>query len=345
MRKIYLLVLLLGTVLSTSAQDALAVFESQDRSAFYIIIDGKVLNDMPQNRVESPVVSGRRQVRVIFEDPSRGQLLKTFEFYRQMQSNFVIVQAYNKFDLVKKSDFRINQGQNSSYDQVQQNGTSGSVFERNGYYCQSGNVSKAMLIEYKSVYSQMPVAQRDEYLFDKVASNCWYTVQIAELLTIVQDAEQQLELSKVGYVHTVDTENYQLLVNQLPAYKREAFYKFVSSRPKAVSIQPSNNYPSYNNSTQQTSLGVIDDQRLDQAIAQIKAESFSSGKTKICNDVITNNKFTSAQVLKLISVLSFEEDRLNAAKKAYPKTIDQANFSVVYEAFSFPASIDELKKL
>lgn len=72
--------------------------------------------------------------------------------------------------------------------------------------------------------------------------------------------------------------------------------------------------------------------------------SFSDEKYAIVKEAASKNYFTSGQVLKILRKFDFEEDKLKVAKLLYPRVVDPENFFVVYEAFDFSSSKEELRK-
>jgi hypothetical protein len=60
--------------------------------------------------------------------------------------------------------------------------------------------------------------------------------------------------------------------------------------------------------------------------------------------IISTNFFTSEQVKEMLQLFSFENNKLDLAKLAYDKTVDQRNFYVVNDVFSYNNSKDELAR-
>ena len=78
------------------------------------------------------------------------------------------------------------------------------------------------------------------------------------------------------------------------------------------------------------------------AKATISNESFDETRLSTAKSIIASNCLTSDQVLEICKLFSFEQSRLDFAKCAYGKTVDQNNYFKVNNAFSFSASKDEL---
>lgn len=69
---------------------------------------------------------------------------------------------------------------------------------------------------------------------------------------------------------------------------------------------------------------------------------FESTRLSIFKQALPYNYFTSAQVRDLMDMFWFESTKLEMAKLAYPKTVDQNNYYIVNNGFSFNSSVNEL---
>ena len=74
----------------------------------------------------------------------------------------------------------------------------------------------------------------------------------------------------------------------------------------------------------------------------IRQEPFGRNKMAILNPVLQQNYFTTGQVLELMALFTFEREKLEVAKYAYESTIDQGNYYVVNNGFTFGSSKREL---
>jgi hypothetical protein len=70
--------------------------------------------------------------------------------------------------------------------------------------------------------------------------------------------------------------------------------------------------------------------------------TFDDTKLTICKQAINANNVTSNQVYELMTLITFESNKLELAKFAYGHVIDKNRFYVVNNAFTFSSSIDEL---
>lgn len=88
----------------------------------------------------------------------------------------------------------------------------------------------------------------------------------------------------------------------------------------------------------------MDPDAFDAAKSSISSKSFSDSKMRIAKQVVGANCVLSSQVRELMSLFSFESDKLDFAKFAYDYTYDRGNYYKVNDGFSFESSIDELDR-
>lgn len=70
--------------------------------------------------------------------------------------------------------------------------------------------------------------------------------------------------------------------------------------------------------------------------------NFESTRLNIFKQALFGNYFTASQVSDLMSLFCFESYKLEVAKLAYPKTIDQQNYYMVNNGFNFSSSVHQL---
>jgi len=72
--------------------------------------------------------------------------------------------------------------------------------------------------------------------------------------------------------------------------------------------------------------------------------SFESTRFSIAKSAVSLNCFTSQQIHELLYLFTFESTRVDFAKLAYYSVIDKGRFYLVYDAFTFSSSIDEVSR-
>jgi hypothetical protein len=76
----------------------------------------------------------------------------------------------------------------------------------------------------------------------------------------------------------------------------------------------------------------------------IGSKSFAEDKMTVAKQVLKVNCVSSDQVVEIMNLFSFEDNKVEFAKAAYDKTTDKGNYYKVNDAFTYSSSIDELNE-
>lgn len=82
----------------------------------------------------------------------------------------------------------------------------------------------------------------------------------------------------------------------------------------------------------------------NQFLTVVHRQNFDSTRKDLMRNFILQNQLTSVQVKVLMENLTFESARLEIAKLAFANVIDQNNYYVVNDAFTFESSIRQLNR-
>jgi hypothetical protein len=93
---------------------------------------------------------------------------------------------------------------------------------------------------------------------------------------------------------------------------------------------------SYNNA--------MSDLDFSNVLRSMQKEWFEKNRAKSASQIISSSYFTSGQVKQILQMFTFEDMKLDLAKQAYGKTVDQRNYGIVNDVFSFSGSRDELAR-
>lgn len=77
-------------------------------------------------------------------------------------------------------------------------------------------------------------------------------------------------------------------------------------------------------------------------IASLRNEPFDDSRLQLAKVALNGGYFTSEQISSMVSLFSFENDKLEFLKYAYSRVIDPENFIVCVQQLSFKSSRDEL---
>ena len=92
------------------------------------------------------------------------------------------------------------------------------------------------------------------------------------------------------------------------------------------------------------SRATMTDNEFNLVLQAIGKEWFENNKKQSASHIIDNNFMTVSQVRQLLLQFSFETNKLELAKQAYAKTVDQKNYFMLNDVFSFSSSKDELAR-
>lgn len=86
----------------------------------------------------------------------------------------------------------------------------------------------------------------------------------------------------------------------------------------------------------------MNDHEFGMLVNTISRLSFESSRMQITRQALASNYFSSSQVAELMRLMTFESTRLELAKLAWHKTVDQNRYYIVNDLFTFESSITEL---
>jgi len=86
------------------------------------------------------------------------------------------------------------------------------------------------------------------------------------------------------------------------------------------------------------------DFEFSRVLTSMQKEWFETNKAKSATQVISTNYLTTAQVKQMLQLFSMESTKLDLARQAYGKTVDQQNYFMINDVFSFNSSKDELAR-
>ncbi len=185
-----------------------------------------------------------------------------------------------------------------------------------------------------------------------------YAKQINAVIAALSLETNRLEYAKYAYSSVFDAENYDIIYSNFSMSSSKSDLKeYLSKReaPKtsAVVVEKKvvkNATNTTSNTTVTTTTTVnktsgpspMNDQDFAAAKRAVGGESFESKKLSRAKQVSDANYMLCAQIVELMSVLSFESSKLEYAHYAYEKTFDQANYEIVKEGLTHSKSKEEL---
>lgn len=164
-----------------------------------------------------------------------------------------------------------------------------------------------------------------------ISGNLLLARQVRKIVSEFSFKANQEEIAMYAYPKTYDQHKFYIVYD---------VFTFNSSKDKVskwVSTQSMNNYedPYYGPVP-------IMDADFAQALRLVQKESFDDGKMRIVKQLVDGNYIYADQVAVLVKEFSFKNNQEQMAKYAYPKTYDQKNYYLVYDAFTYSSSKREL---
>jgi hypothetical protein len=88
----------------------------------------------------------------------------------------------------------------------------------------------------------------------------------------------------------------------------------------------------------------LDSRKLARVLGALADESFSEGQLEVIKQTGDRFDLTVNQAIRLVRVLSWADDRVEALAGLYPSLLDPDNFVEVYQLLSFSSDRKELRK-
>jgi len=88
----------------------------------------------------------------------------------------------------------------------------------------------------------------------------------------------------------------------------------------------------------------MNSRKLARVMEALADESFSEGQLAVIGEAGRRFEITVNQAIQMVSVLSFDKDRVEALAGLYPSVIDQDNFTSVYRLLTFSSDRKELRR-
>lgn len=91
-----------------------------------------------------------------------------------------------------------------------------------------------------------------------------------------------------------------------------------------------------------TTVYPITEDEFEDLYRAIQSRPFESTRVEIACRLLRDNYLTTDQVASMLSIFSFDSNRLEVAKAAYRRTVDRERFYKVFDTFTFDNSVREL---
>src|SRR5690606_18827492 len=87
---------------------------------------------------------------------------------------------------------------------------------------------------------------------------------------------------------------------------------------------------------------VVNENLFQQFISSLENEAMDANKLKMAKNFVQANPVNAAQIARISKTFSFDSNRLDFAKHAYTMCVDQGNYFLLKDTFSFSSNYNSL---
>ncbi|MCS6905875.1 MAG: DUF4476 domain-containing protein [Bacteroidia bacterium] len=225
----------------------------------------------------------------------------------------------------------------------------------------------------RSTLASVRFADTQKQIFRQIVEhNCLVTEQVAALLSHFSFENDKLEMAKYALPFVLDPQRYFTLVeefrfedskNELLSYIRSYSPPNPSNYPFRPSPSPNSsnfnppppstfqqrgptlpNRPNYSNGYR-GKIGCqfpVSEQELEEILALIRKQRFGNTQLNIAKQAAQNRCLTTLHIKRILSLLRFEDEKIEFANFAYRWCYDPDNYYLLADAFQFENSFQEL---
>lgn len=170
-----------------------------------------------------------------------------------------------------------------------------------------------------------------------LAARRFSSLQVKALAQAIADEDARLEFALSAFPRVVDPENFYEVYDAFQTFSK--VFR-LHDRLAALRRQPPGPPPG--------GFGPppLSDSEFADLLKAIRRENFDDGRLAMGRQAFTSarGRISAKQVRDVVKLMSFEDGRLGLAKAGYECVRDPWNYHVVYEAFSFSSSREELAR-
>jgi hypothetical protein len=326
--KTKLLLLFLFTSQLIFAQTSSITVFSQEGERFYVIVNGVRQNDAPSTNVKvTDLEKPNYLVKIIFEDQSIASLNQNVYLldYDEKRTNVT-------FNLKRDKKGKMKMAMNSfDYDVNSSKGTD--------------------VVKYHEVENPISIpAKNTTSIPTTTSSKSTTTSSTPTATTKTETTTVDMNMLGIGVNTKIeeseDNVNVNLNIGGInTSVTTETDTPVKHGRPKVLKDEIVTEKPVTTTAVENTAknctikMSTADFQR---AKSSVEKQSFAETKMKVAKQITTSNCLSTDQIIEIVNLFSFEENKLDYAKFAYSKCVDKNNYFMVNDAFSFSSSTDEL---
>ncbi len=304
------ILLLLGATLvaiSTYAQSNLIVF-SEDGDAFKMTVDGSPATNLNESKVVYDGIKGDFvQAKITFDDPALGEIKKGLMIEPNMEMT-AILKRNKKGAFVLRPMSSVPVASAPKRDLPPPVLMEETTIADEEVAVTSGNVTTISTTTTETTSSSMNVG--------------------------VNDPEMGVNM------------NVNINLNDVGGKISSKFTEITTSSSSSTTTTNSNVYAEEPAPTEEIEVVCASMSSSDFASAKksVSSKSFAEDKMTLAKQILKANCVSTGQVIEMMGLFTFEENKLEFAKMAYARTTDNQNYYRVNDAFTYSSSIDELNE-
>lgn len=328
MKKIHLLIVLFTQIVL--AQSSSVTIFSEEGERFYVIVNGIRQNDAPAtNVVVTDLEKPNYLFKIIFEDQKINSINENVDLDGvEGRANVAFVLRKNKKG---KMQMKIS---SFDYDVATKPSKNTQVVKYHTEENPISNATKPEVIKEKTSPKVTEKVETDTNVMG-INMNTQVTVDENENMNMNVNVGGLTTDIKVSSTTTSTTTTSQPSVQNNTQIKSSSQAQLESYQAEEKSVKPAK-------TVDKTCKGAMSAQSFQAAKTSINKQSFADTKMKTAKQVLNANCMTVEQIVEIIDLFSFEENKLDFAKAAYTKCVDQSQYFMVNDVFSFSSSVDEL---
>ena len=302
----------------SQASGSIAVF-AEDGERFWLIIDGTRINQEPAANVKvDELGKAFYRAKVIFEDASIPEIdqnvaIQDIETNQLMDVTYMVKENNRGKWVLRMSSF--NQAAPSTGSQVMHyNDASGTV---------SGETNVATT-------NNVPTAIPSGTITTTTTTTTTTKGAPSETVNV------RTNVGGIGISMTVPNMETETSTQQTYTETTTTQTTVTQSTPAQPAAQPAAPAEPKGCTTAMSSSS------FNSAKSSIENQSFTDGQMKVAKQILRSNCLSVNQIIQVMDLFSFEDSKLEFAKAAYAKCVDQGNYFQVNDAFTFSGSVDEL---
>ena|SRR5688572_11786162 len=192
--------------------------------------------------------------------------------------------------------------------------------------------------EYNTISSTSNSTSKLYYANNLANTNCLSALQVKQIAQLFYSELDKLEFCKTAYKNTVDKDNFYDVYDAFTSFSTAfKLHDFVTAQKTGNTFMTTTNnaydYPAYYYPDFTNYYGItgcnypMDEANFYNSYTSYKYSKISeSGKVGQIKDFVNSNCLSTAQIMKLTSVLTMESSRLDVLKTVYLRAYDRGNY-------------------